>query len=42
MLFLVNVPFVGYLLYEYYAIPRGNIGIFDPAEIHVSGQRFIK
>ena len=35
-LFLVNVPFVGYLIYEYYTIPRGNMGIFDPAEIHVS------
>jgi protein cornichon len=36
ILFLVNVPFVGYLLWEYRTIPRGNIGIFDPAEIHVS------
>ena len=34
-LFLVNVPFVSYLVYEYYKVPRGNIGIFDPAEIHV-------
>lgn len=39
VLFLVNIPFVGYLLYEYKTIPRGNIGIFDPCEIHVSGPR---
>lgn len=35
-LFLVNVPFIGYLMYEYQTVPRGNMGIFDPAEIHVS------
>lgn len=37
-LFIVNVPFVSYLVYEYYKVPRGNIGIFDPAEIHVNIQ----
>jgi hypothetical protein len=24
------------LIYEYWTIPRGNMGVFDPAEIHVS------
>ncbi|CRK93609.1 CLUMA_CG007139, isoform A [Clunio marinus] len=37
-LLLVNLPFVGYLIYEYWTVPRGNMGIFDPAEIHNRGQ----
>lgn len=35
VLFLVNTPFLGYLIYEYWTVPRGNMGVFDPAEIHV-------
>lgn len=36
ILFLVNMPFLGYLLYEWWTVPKGNMGIYDPCEIHVS------
>lgn len=38
ILFLVNLPFVGYLIYEFLTIPKGNMGIYDPAEIYNRGQ----
>lgn len=35
ILFIVNFPFAAYLIYEYWTVPKENIGIFDPAEIYV-------
>uniref|UniRef100_A0A182SU40 Uncharacterized protein n=1 Tax=Anopheles maculatus TaxID=74869 RepID=A0A182SU40_9DIPT len=37
MLCLVNLPMVGWLVYEQIRVPPGNIGIYDPAEIHNRG-----
>jgi protein cornichon len=36
ILFLVNIPFLGFLIYDLWRVPRGNLGIYDPAEIYVS------
>lgn len=36
-LFIINLPFVGWLIYEKIKIPPGNIGVYDPAEIHNRG-----
>ncbi|XP_039260627.1 protein cornichon homolog 4-like [Styela clava] len=32
--FLLNAPLLGILLYRYLHIPSGNIGMYDPTEIH--------
>lgn len=34
IIFLMNAPLLGYLIYRYLQIPRGNIGMYDPTEIH--------
>lgn len=36
-LFLLNVPGVAWLVYEKVKIPSGNLGVYDPAEIHNRG-----
>ncbi|XP_063701640.1 protein cornichon homolog 4 [Culicoides brevitarsis] len=36
-LFLLNVPGVAWLIYEKVKIPSGNLGVYDPAEIHNRG-----
>lgn len=38
ILFLVNLLMFTYLTYQYFAIPLGNLGVYDPAEIHNRGQ----
>lgn len=37
ILFIANVPMVGWLLYDLIKVPTGNLGIYDPAEIHNRG-----
>ncbi|XP_013409854.1 protein cornichon homolog 4 [Lingula anatina] len=32
--FLLNTPLAGWQIYKYLKKPAGNVGIFDPAEIH--------
>ncbi|XP_031623864.1 protein cornichon homolog 4 [Contarinia nasturtii] len=36
-LFLCNVPMLGWSAYELYSLPSGNMGLFDPTEIHNRG-----
>lgn len=38
ILFLLNLPLLVWLTYEYFTIPQGNIGKYDPAEILNRGQ----
>ncbi|KAK0082763.1 hypothetical protein PV325_009888 [Microctonus aethiopoides] len=38
ILALVNVPMTMWLCYEYFTVPQGNMGVFDPTEIHNRGQ----
>ncbi|XP_078037590.1 cornichon-like protein isoform X2 [Augochlora pura] len=38
ILFYVNLPMSIWLLYEYYGVPKGNMGVYDPTEIHNHGQ----
>lgn len=38
ILFLLNLPLFIWLTYEYFTIPTGNLGAYDPAEIHNRGQ----
>lgn len=38
ILFLLNLPMFIWLTFEYLTIPHGNLGVFDPAEIHNRGQ----
>lgn len=35
---LVNIPMTLWLIYEYYNVPSGNMGVYDPTEIHNRGQ----
>ncbi|XP_050422248.1 protein cornichon homolog 4 [Adelges cooleyi] len=35
---LVNIPPLAWLIREYMMIPRGNMGLYDPTEIHHRGQ----
>uniref|UniRef100_A0A8D8F7J7 Protein cornichon homolog 4 n=1 Tax=Culex pipiens TaxID=7175 RepID=A0A8D8F7J7_CULPI len=37
ILFIANAPMVGWLLYDLVKVPTGNLGIYDPAEIHNRG-----
>ncbi|KAL9707445.1 hypothetical protein quinque_010963 [Culex quinquefasciatus] len=37
ILFIANAPMVGWLLYDLIKVPTGNLGIYDPAEIHNRG-----
>lgn len=38
ILFLLNLPMLIWLTFEYFTIPQGNLGAYDPAEIHNRGQ----
>ncbi|XP_050351648.1 protein cornichon homolog 4 [Nymphalis io] len=38
ILFLFHLPMFIYLTFEYFTIPQGNLGAYDPAEIHNRGQ----
>lgn len=38
ILLLVNLPLIVFLAHEYYMVPKGNMGVYDPTEIHNSGQ----
>lgn len=38
ILALVNVPLTAWLFYEYFSVPSGNMGVYDPTEIHNRGQ----
>ncbi|KZC09770.1 PREDICTED: protein cornichon homolog 4 [Dufourea novaeangliae] len=38
VLFVVNLPMTVWLFYEYFGVPRGNMGVYDPTEIHNCGQ----
>ncbi|KAI5709472.1 protein cornichon homolog 4 isoform X1 [Diaphorina citri] len=33
-LFLMNVPMSAWNVYEYYSVPSGNMGVFDPTELY--------
>ncbi|XP_055591856.1 protein cornichon homolog 4-like [Uranotaenia lowii] len=37
MLFIANLPMIGWLLYDIIKVPSGNLGVYDPAEIHNRG-----
>ncbi|EDS25796.1 ER-derived vesicles protein ERV14 [Culex quinquefasciatus] len=37
ILFIANAPMVVWLLYDLIKVPTGNLGIYDPAEIHNRG-----
>lgn len=34
----LNLPMTAWLFYEYFNVPRGNMGVYDPTEIHNRGQ----
>lgn len=36
-LFLCNLPMLGWSAYELYSLPSGNMGVYDPTEIHNRG-----
>lgn len=36
-LFLINLPMFVWSAYELYSVPAGNMGIYDPTEIHNRG-----
>ncbi|KAK5643295.1 hypothetical protein RI129_007140 [Pyrocoelia pectoralis] len=38
LLFIINLPMIAWLTNEMVNIPRGNIGLYDPTEIHNRGQ----
>lgn len=38
ILALANVPLAAWLCYEYFTTPKGNMGVYDPTEIHNRGQ----
>ncbi|XP_054003190.1 protein cornichon homolog 4 isoform X2 [Hylaeus anthracinus] len=38
ILCLVNLPMTLWLLFEYFGVPSGNMGVYDPTEIHNRGQ----
>lgn len=38
ILALLNLPMTLWLFYEYFGVPSGNLGVYDPAEIHNRGQ----
>lgn len=37
ILFLLNIPIIIWLGYDLYNLPTGNMGIYDPIEIHSRG-----
>ncbi|XP_013146918.1 PREDICTED: protein cornichon homolog 4 [Papilio polytes] len=38
ILFLLNLPMFIWLSFEYFTVPQGNFGAYDPVEIHNRGQ----
>ncbi|OAD62420.1 Protein cornichon like protein 4, partial [Eufriesea mexicana] len=38
ILCLVNLPMTVWLMCEYFGVPSGNMGVYDPTEIHNRGQ----
>lgn len=38
ILLLFNLPMTLWLIYDIYKVPQGNIGVYDPTEIHNRGQ----
>ncbi|XP_047212103.1 protein cornichon homolog 4 isoform X3 [Girardinichthys multiradiatus] len=36
-IFLLNMPVAAWNIYRYMRIPMGNMGVFDPTEIHNRG-----
>ncbi|XP_066601223.1 protein cornichon homolog 4 [Prorops nasuta] len=38
ILTLINIPMTAWLFYEYFGVPKGNMGVYDPTEIHNRGQ----
>ncbi|XP_075897054.1 protein cornichon homolog 4 isoform X1 [Nelusetta ayraudi] len=37
-IFLLNLPVAAWNIYRYLKVPMGNMGVFDPTEIHNRGQ----
>lgn len=37
ILFLINLPMICWQVYKYMTVPSGNLGIYDPTEIHNRG-----
>ncbi|XP_063469497.1 protein cornichon homolog 4 isoform X3 [Symphalangus syndactylus] len=37
-IFLLNLPVATWNIYRYIMVPSGNMGVFDPTEIHNRGQ----
>ncbi|CAH0387370.1 unnamed protein product [Bemisia tabaci] len=35
---LANIPVLAWISYEFYSVPPGNTGVYDPTEIHNHGQ----
>lgn len=35
---MANVPLAAWLAYEFYSVPKGNMGVYDPTEIYNRGQ----
>ncbi|XP_014213269.1 protein cornichon homolog 4 [Copidosoma floridanum] len=35
---ILNLPMLLWLLYEIFTVPKGNMGVYDPTEIHNRGQ----
>ncbi|XP_039755625.1 protein cornichon homolog 4 [Pararge aegeria] len=38
LLFLLNLPMFIWSSFEYFTVPRGNLGVYDPTEINNRGQ----
>ncbi|XP_045495894.1 protein cornichon homolog 4 [Colias croceus] len=38
LLFVLNLPMCIWLTFQYFTIPQGNLGAYDPTEIHNRGQ----
>lgn len=37
-LIIFNFPLISWMLYEFFKVPKGNLGVYDPTEIHNRGQ----
>jgi hypothetical protein len=37
-MFAVTLPIAAWSFYDYWKVPKGNVGIYDPTEIHNRGQ----
>uniref|UniRef100_A0A8C4WZX0 Cornichon family AMPA receptor auxiliary protein 4 n=1 Tax=Eptatretus burgeri TaxID=7764 RepID=A0A8C4WZX0_EPTBU len=38
LVFLLNVPLAAWNICKYFSIPSGNVGLYDPTEIHNRGK----